>query len=157
MSAWLFHCTHRRDLWILDRVYASSHWADCHPLRLPRLPLVGRSWKHLLEATLLLPWQLLLESSIFLGNIKWKERVVLWKIDFHLSPLYLHLWPWQKAAPQTVTSPQSQNILWRGRGRELEVWYWFVLCVWEEEQSETTHCVPTVYSVKVQLTFRTLI
>ncbi len=42
-------------------------------LRLSHLPLVRMSLGYLLEATLVFPWQLLLESSIFLGNIKWKE------------------------------------------------------------------------------------
>lgn len=50
-------------------VCASTRWTDC--LLQELLSFLG--WKHLLEATLWLPWLPLLESSIFLGNVKWKR------------------------------------------------------------------------------------
>ncbi len=139
LATCLFHCMHRSALWVLDGVYALTHWADCLPQDL--LAFLRSAWA---ENTCWKPhfcchgnfyWSHL----FFLWTFNGRERVVLWKIDFHFSLLYLHLWLWQKAA-LPLWSLHSPRTFCVERTRELEVWYWsiFFFLVSEAEQLGST-------------------
>ena len=122
LLVWLRACGTSR---ILKRDVCLDSQSRSPPSTLPGLSSCRHGLKTPAQGHTLLPWQLLFESTI---SFPWEQLMEgargAVKIDFHLYPLYLHLWPWQSTAA-AVKSPQSQNILCRREGSER----WVFLCV----------------------------